>query len=317
MEVTIELLTKTINTVKNNIAVTNDAFQIQFTNAAWDQFGILNGVPPEFNWVGVNYYLPCQTSAQYGDEFSQMAIDGLEKLRRGELNEFQLEYPCHSQNEERWFLLEVTTFDMNKARYYVISHMDITHRVKLEMEALRLSKLDGLTHISNRRAFDAFIESEWRRCRRNTFPLSLLLIDVDDFKFINDTYGHQAGDACLLQIAQILQRYTARASDMCARFGGDEFIVAWSHISPEQAVSLSQSILHDINRITVGDNECGYHDTVSVSLGLSSTIPDCDNHRTLLSQADTCMYQAKEAGKNTLVSNATAHSYEPFTFCCD
>ncbi|WP_428479995.1 GGDEF domain-containing protein, partial [Photobacterium japonica] len=196
MEVTIELLTKTMNTVKNNIAVTNDAFQIQFTNAAWDQFGVLNGVPPDFNWVGVNYYLPCQTSAQHGDEFSQLAIDGLEKLRQGELDEFKLEYPCHSQHEERWFLLEITTFDMDKARYYVISHMDITHRVELEREALRLSKLDGLTHISNRRAFDDFIESEWRRCRRNTFPLSLLLIDVDDFKFINDTYGHQAGDAC-------------------------------------------------------------------------------------------------------------------------
>ncbi len=85
MEVTIELLTKTINTVKNNIAVTDNDFQIQFTNAAWDQFGILNGVPSDFNWVGVNYYLPCQTSAQHGDEFSQLAIDGLEKLRQGEL----------------------------------------------------------------------------------------------------------------------------------------------------------------------------------------------------------------------------------------
>ncbi|GHA32651.1 GGDEF domain-containing protein [Photobacterium aphoticum] len=306
MNVTLDLLIKTINTVKNNIAVVDATFNIVFTNHAWNQFGIENGLSPDFSWVGVNYFTPSLCAAREGDHFSQRAFSGLEKLKRGECTEFQLEYPCHSHNTERWFLLEVTSFEMDEQRYYVISHMDITQRVQLEMEARQQAKLDPLTHIANRRAFDNFMANEWRRCRRNAIPLSLMIIDVDDFKYINDTYGHQIGDSCLQRIAGILKQYTSRASDLCARIGGDELVVVWSHLSSQEARALAQSVLKAISQLPIDEDNSPFSDCISVSMGLCSTIPDTDDHLMLLTAADALMYQAKNAGKNTLASDSLA-----------
>lgn len=99
-------------------------------------------------------------------------------------------------------------------------------RLTNAMEVLRhQSQVDGLTQISNRRNFEEFLHREWLRNRRLKTPLSLILCDIDCFKLYNDTYGHQAGDACLKQVANCLKGTIKRPADLVARYGGEEFVI--------------------------------------------------------------------------------------------
>ena len=302
MEMTNAFLLNTLDTVKNNIAVVDSNFTIIYTNLAWNQFGVENGCPADYSWIGVNYFEPCEVSAQDGDEFGMAAVEGMHKLKNGQITDFQLEYPCHSPTEDRWFYMEINKFTLGQSHYFVISHQNITRRVQLEQEAMRLSKIDGLTGIGNRRAFDEFIDLEWHHCMRNRFPLSLMLIDIDDFKPINDKFGHQSGDDCLKSIAQVLAHYTERASDISARYGGDEFVVVWGHVTFKQAKVLAESILKEINEIEILDANGKPCYRASTSMGLATTIPQRLGLKDFIAMTDKLMYQAKASGKNKIVA---------------
>ncbi len=302
MELTKAFLIQTLNTVKNNIAVVDEHFRIVYTNKAWISFGVENGCDPDFNWIGVSYFKPCQTSALDGDEFGMVALEGIEQLKQGLISEFQLEYPCHSATEDRWFIMEVDKFVLDEKVYFVISHQNITKRVLLEQEATRLSKVDGLTGIANRRAFDDFIDLEWHQCMRNQFPLSLLLLDIDNFKPVNDTLGHQVGDACLKAVANTLEQYTGRASDICARYGGDEFVIVWSNVTFQQAKKTADILLAKVNNIAVIDETGQQHGQLSASIGLSTTIPKGSNLIDFVIFTDRLMYKAKRNDKNKVVA---------------
>src|SRR5690606_20962608 len=96
---------------------------------------------------------------------------------------------------------------------------------KSNFELQRLTNTDGLTGIANRRYFDDYLSAEWKRARREQQELSILLIDVDNFKLYNDTYGHVAGDLVLKQVAKSLEASAMRPADLSARFGGEEFAI--------------------------------------------------------------------------------------------
>src|SRR5690606_15738652 len=102
---------------------------------------------------------------------------------------------------------------------------DITKRSEEKARLQRLSQLDGLTNIANRRYFDVLLEREVNRARRNKLPIAMLLFDIDNFKQYNDKYGHLAGDDCLKQVAVAAARVLKRPGDLIARFGGEEFAV--------------------------------------------------------------------------------------------
>lgn len=301
MEVTKAFLTATLDTVKNNIAVVDSEFNIVFTNKAWNDFGKENGCISIQDWDGVNYFTPCLHSALDGDEFCIKAVKLFDKLRNGKINEFQLEYPCHSPNEDRWFNMEVTLLVLQKQKYYVISHQNITARVALEQKAIELSQIDGLTGISNRRAFDDFIELEWHHCLRNNFPLSLAMIDIDNFKQINDQYGHLTGDACLKDIANVLTKYTNRASDKCARYGGDEFVVVWGQSKHDEVLKLANEILQGMNKLDVKTQKGNKQGEISISIGLCTALPTSISLSKFIAATDSLMYQAKNSGKNTII----------------
>ncbi|TWA90845.1 response regulator receiver modulated diguanylate cyclase [Azospirillum brasilense] len=176
--------------------------------------------------------------------------------------------------------------------------------LKRQTDLLRtLSFADGLTGIANRRRFDEVLLREWRRCARVQLPLSLIMLDVDQFKPYNDHYGHQAGDECLRAVAQLLAGQMMRPGDLIARYGGEEFVCLLPETDEDGAVQVAERL-----RGTVADRRLPHAvshvaDHVTISLGVATAQPMLDNTPDRLTQlADGLLYEAKRAGRNRVCS---------------
>ncbi|PLK47589.1 diguanylate cyclase [Uliginosibacterium sp. TH139] len=169
-------------------------------------------------------------------------------------------------------------------------------------ELLRLSSVDGLTGISNRRQFDEFLQREWARGVRSAAPLSLLMCDVDSFKQYNDFYGHQTGDECLRSVAAVLKEGARRPADMAARYGGEEFAVILPDTALDGALQVAEELRLGVEALAIphGGAELGL---VSISIGVACTIPrrERGTAEQLLGDADSALYQAKQSGRNRVV----------------
>jgi diguanylate cyclase (GGDEF)-like protein len=163
------------------------------------------------------------------------------------------------------------------------------------------STIDKLTGISNRRMFDESLQKEWRRCARLKMPISLAMMDVDFFKQYNDTYGHQAGDHCLQEVAKQLASSVRRPSDLAARYGGEEFALILGLTDVESACLVSNRARELISnlKITHVASATGY---LTVSCGIATLIPDEHSVvENLIKAADGALYQAKKQGRNTVI----------------
>lgn len=163
----------------------------------------------------------------------------------------------------------------------------------------RLSDIDSLTGLYNRRRFDQALEREWRYSRRHHTPLSLLLIDVDYFKRYNDRHGHLAGDSCLRQIGPAMATIARRPRDMAARYGGEEFVVLLGETAAGDALNLGETLRRRIEDFALPHQDSEVADRVTVSIGIATGIATAgeaaDN---LVQRADAALYQAKHAGRN-------------------
>lgn len=185
--------------------------------------------------------------------------------------------------------------------------LKVTERTKelyeVNEQLRKMSMIDGLTNISNRRCFDDFFKKTWRTCLRKKLPLSLIVLDIDCFKQYNDNYGHLAGDYCLKSIANILKTSVKCQEDAVARFGGEEFIVMLFNTPEEGAMMFAEDIRKRIEKsvIIYEDNKT----SVTASLGVATIIPNEDlNPIDLIEFADQAMYQAKNTGRNkTIMAN--------------
>jgi len=158
---------------------------------------------------------------------------------------------------------------------------------------------DGLTQIANRRSFDEKIQIEWQRLLRETGYLSLILLDIDYFKYYNDFYGHQAGDACLIQVAQTAAKQLKRPTDLFARYGGEEFVVVLPNTNLEGAINVAESIQQAIRDLSIPHQKSKVNDVVTVSMGISSIMPIPDNSiENLIKLTDDALYQAKQQGRD-------------------
>ena len=182
-------------------------------------------------------------------------------------------------------------------------------RINLQLNQIRktkllahLAKVDGLTEIGNRRAFDEQLTQEWFRAKREGKNVALLLIDIDYFKQYNDTYGHPAGDKCLQNIAHCLTSSFKRHSDFCFRIGGEEFAVILYDMTANNAKTLIQEMRENIHNLNILHQTSPISDRLTISAGIYDSREECRDANALLDKSDHYLYMAKRDGRNKVKS---------------
>jgi diguanylate cyclase (GGDEF)-like protein len=178
--------------------------------------------------------------------------------------------------------------------------VDTTHKLDVvNQELQRLSDLDGLTGIPNRRRFDETVQVEWRRNARAARALSLAMIDVDSFKEYNDHYGHLAGDECLRKIANALQGTLRRPGDLLARYGGEEFVAILPATPLSGGLMIGQQLREAVIALGLQHAKSAAEPQVTVSVGIATIVPDfAGTPAMLIAAADEMLYRAKHNGRN-------------------
>ncbi len=185
-------------------------------------------------------------------------------------------------------------------------------RFALETANRRLKHLvgvDALTGIANRRHFDRALEREVRRARRDAQPLSLVFLDLDEFKLFNDSYGHTRGDEVLRKVAQTLDETFRRGGDLVARYGGEEFAVVLPGVDGRRAGLYAERLRRRIWRLSIPYNASQLTDRVTISGGVATVYPPAIvTPDDLLFAADKALYRAKCLGRNRIVTSAVDSS---------
>jgi len=163
-----------------------------------------------------------------------------------------------------------------------------------------LINIDYLTQIPNRRKFDEVFMREWRRCQRSRSPLTLLMIDVDNFKLYNDHYGHAPGDEVLKSVADAIRTKSKRSSDFPARWGGEEFTLLLSECDREHGLLMAKRVCKAVEELAISHTYSTTAEVVTISVGGVTAIPDLEmgSRQAMLNQADAALYRAKEDGRN-------------------
>jgi two-component system, cell cycle response regulator len=164
---------------------------------------------------------------------------------------------------------------------------------------VKLSSLDGLTGILNRRSFDGALEREWQRGLRDARPIALILGDVDFFKRYNDTYGHQSGDTCLQAVAKALLQVARRPIDVVARFGGEEFAILLGDMPVSGAMEVAGRALEAVRALQLAHESSDVAAQVTMSLGVSVFVPShALTTDRLVEAAEAALYRAKSEGRD-------------------
>nr|WP_276310713.1 GGDEF domain-containing protein [Alteromonas sediminis] len=270
------------------------AFVVTFDNLNWFTLPVSSSTLLLYGAIAETLLLAFVLAMSYGfqrDELVQTKDIALarekevaaakDKLLRTEQEaKDELEYKV----QERTLELEITLRELSDAN----------------RELERLNTIDPLTGIKNRRHFDKRLLAEGRRSRRERTVLTLVMLDIDHFKSINDTYGHDVGDKCIMHIAELAKSFIKRPSDDICRYGGEEFAFILPNTEPEGALALIEQVREAIENspLTVDEKRI----RITASAGVSSGIVDENGGEVaLLKQADKALYEAKEQGRNKVI----------------
>jgi len=186
---------------------------------------------------------------------------------------------------------------------YRALHASQQQLLEMNLELRRLSNLDGLTGLANRRYFDEYLGAEWQRALREQRDIALMMVDVDHFKRYNDTYGHLAGDGALKQVALALQGTADRSTDLAARYGGEEFSLVMPNTSLGGARLIGEKLRRAVAALAVEHKASTTGDILSVSIGAATMVPRHGTTFTaLVDAADRNLYAAKHQGRNQVVA---------------
>jgi two-component system cell cycle response regulator len=170
-------------------------------------------------------------------------------------------------------------------------------------QTIELAVTDGLTGLNNRRYLDKHLKLLFDRSVARGRPLSICITDIDRFKSVNDTYGHDAGDEVLKEFANRI-RSTVRGADLACRYGGEEFVVVMPDTPPEIAASVAERLRTIVEMNPFKLRQAGVAIQITASLGISSTVWGAESPEQLLKQADRALYDAKHGGRNRVVAAA-------------
>jgi two-component system chemotaxis family response regulator WspR len=162
-------------------------------------------------------------------------------------------------------------------------------------ELKKLSMKDDLTEIYNRRYFESYMKGVWKQAFNNNQNISIIMVDIDDFKAFNDTYGHRNGDTCLKQVALTLQHIASQHNGVVARYGGEEFVGVFLGYDDEELMQIAEEMRVKVEQLDTLFLSVG----VTISLGIASAIPHKKiSYELLLSAADKALYRVKDSGRN-------------------
>ncbi|MFV0497808.1 MAG: diguanylate cyclase [Candidatus Fimivivens sp.] len=206
-------------------------------------------------------------------------------------------------SEERGLLLGAVDYIKKPFKQSIVgARVNTQIHILKQMETIEwLSMLDGLTEIYNRRAFDIKLQQMWNHALKEKSYLNLLMLDIDNFKLYNDTYGHSQGDLILQSIAKVLKTETENSSAMVFRHGGEEFAVILPADGPDNAVRVAENIRRTTEETRVRNLFSDVVTSVTVSIGVASQKPSVtDLIYDLIEEADQNLYLAKRAGRNRI-----------------
>ncbi|MFC1671446.1 diguanylate cyclase [Spirochaetota bacterium] len=192
--------------------------------------------------------------------------------------------------------------DIRQTMLFMNSMWSILKDKKAEAVLKKYSMEDGLTGLANRRRFNEVMGIEWQRACRNKTNLSVIMVDIDNFKSYNDIYGHQVGDECLCKTAESINNNIRRAGEMVARYGGEEFVAVIPSVKHEDALKLGELICSTIEEMKI-PHECSEGFIfLTVSAGVATIVPSDElTSADLIRMADRELYRAKHEGKNRVM----------------
>jgi diguanylate cyclase (GGDEF)-like protein len=246
-----------------------------------------------------------------GDFFGTAAIDGVERwyaFRHIDRFPLLLDVAISTRDiyagwrHRAWIIGSlIGALDVAIIALAVLFSQQLRRRHEVE-EALRvLARTDGLTGLNNRRTFEEHADRAWLLMQRSGRPLSMLLIDVDNFKGFNDLYGHSAGDDALVAVARCIDGNARRPGDVAARYGGEEFAVLCPDTDDSGAAQIAEQIRAAVQALQMRHVASAHH-VLTISIGIASTANHrFANYRTFVNAADTALYEAKDAGRNRIL----------------
>jgi diguanylate cyclase (GGDEF)-like protein len=296
-----------IDALSAEVAILNTQEEILAVNQAWRN-SFEGDHPTEYDSGDQRSGFTLKGHSPVGGDIDPEAVIlGVRQVIRGEIESFYLEYPCVTAGRSRWVIARVSKFLAAGEGYVVVAYEDITTRklAELSLEQSRamleeLSIRDELTRLYNRRYISQFLQEEFERSQRYGHAFALLMLDIDHFKSVNDTYGHGIGDNALVHVARLCME-SCRTTDRVARYGGEEIVFVLPETRWEDAIQFAERVrvlLQMTPLMVVCEDGRPLHLQVTASIGVAAYPNSGDSVESLFTMADKGLYRAKADGRN-------------------
>lgn len=240
--------------------------------------------------------------------YENIIAPNIEKTRKGLPVRYQEWFEFPTAGKKYMDILYSPLIDEDGSyKGFIVNGRDITDLKRAEekieelnTELRKLSFLDGLTGVANRRFFDITLEKEWLRARRHRSSIAIIMGDIDFFKQYNDCYGHLAGDDCLKKLALTLDQQVNRSTDLVARFGGEEFVILLPDTTQTDAIDIAQKCRQAVSDLGLPHANSAIADTLTMSFGVTAQVPTDESPRTFVDTVDKLLYTAKANGRNRI-----------------
>ena len=288
-------LQSVVDALSAHVAILDESGRIIATNKAWRRFASASCFEGEDCGIGMSYLHVCDSATGERSDGAAAASKGIREVIAFERDDFHMEYPCPTPDGKKWFAIRVTRLEGEGPVRVVVAHEDITERKRVEEQLVHDAFHDPLTGLPNRALFlDRLKHSISRAVRNKDYSFAVLFLDLDHFKFVNDSLGHLRGDQLLTEVARRIDG-CVRSVDSVARLGGDEFAVLLDGIGDASDAARFATRLQSALSLPLTLDGSEFFITASIGIALSET--GYSRPEDLLRDADTTMYRAKVLGR--------------------